>query len=146
MCVIKQIRFLCKLFSIYDETPEEFLDKTEVDKCFYLIIFEVSQSLHRKIRVRKGSNKFFFALNLFQFCVLNTAALYPPGGGNYLRKKSFSRSTVFRNFLRTFDKSSKSLDNPYPKPKFEIGSTKSKENLLSHYYNGIIEHPIRQIR
>ena len=32
-----------------------------------------------------------------------------------------------------------------PKPKVEIGSTKSKDNLFVHYYNDIIEHANRQI-
>ena len=32
------------------------------------------------------------------------------------------------------------------KPKFEIGSTKSKDNPFAHYYSNIVEYPIRQIR
>ena len=51
-----------------------------------------------------------------------------------------------RDFLKTFDKASKCIQIPLPKPKVEIGSTKSKDNLFAHYYNDIIEHPNRQIR
>ena len=53
---------------------------------------------------------------------------------------------ILRDFLRTSDKSSKCLEIALPKPKVEIGSTKSKDNLFAHYYNDIIEHPKRQIR
>ena len=50
-----------------------------------------------------------------------------------------------RDFLKTFDKDSKCIEIPLPKPKVEIGSTKSKDNLFAHYYNDIFEHPNRQI-
>ena len=51
-----------------------------------------------------------------------------------------------RDFLKTFDQASKCIQVPLPKPKVEIGPTKSRDNLFVHYYNDIIEHPIRQIR
>ena len=34
MSTKKQISSLCKLYSIYEETPEEFLDETDVDSFF----------------------------------------------------------------------------------------------------------------
>ena len=51
-----------------------------------------------------------------------------------------------RDFLKTFDHASKCIQVPLPKPKVEIGSTKSKDNLFDHSYNDIIEHLNRQIR
>ena len=50
------------------------------------------------------------------------------------------------DFLKSFDQASKCIQIPLPKPKVEIGSTKSKDNLFVHYYNDIMEHPNRQIR
>ena len=50
------------------------------------------------------------------------------------------------DFLKAFDHASKCLQVPLLKPKVEIGSTRSKDNLFAHYYNDIIEHPNRQIR
>ena len=44
MPVKKQIPSLCKLYAISEELPAEFLDETDVDKCFYHNIFAVSQS------------------------------------------------------------------------------------------------------
>ena len=51
-----------------------------------------------------------------------------------------------RDFLKTFDQASKCIQIPLPKPKVEIGSTMSKDNLFAHYYNDTIQHPISQIR
>ena len=57
MSVKKQIPSLCKLYSFYEEIPEELLDETEVDSNFYRNIFDISQSQHRIVRVSRGSNK-----------------------------------------------------------------------------------------
>ena len=51
-----------------------------------------------------------------------------------------------RVFLKTVDQASKCTQIPLPKPKVQIGSTKSKDNLFAHYYNDIIEHPNTQFR
>ena len=50
------------------------------------------------------------------------------------------------DFLKTFDQASKCILIPLPKLKFEIGPTKSKDNLFARYYNDFIEHLARQIR
>ena len=76
MSVKKQIHSLCKLYSFYEEIPEEFLEETDVDIYFYNNIFDFSQSQHRIVRVSRGSNKKSFAIKLFQFCDLNTQQLY----------------------------------------------------------------------
>ena len=51
-----------------------------------------------------------------------------------------------RDFLRICDQASKFIQIPLRKPKNEIGSTKSTDNLFAHHYNDIIEHPNRQVR
>ena len=50
------------------------------------------------------------------------------------------------DFLKTFDHASKCIGFPLPKPKVEIGSRKSKDNLFAQYHKVIIEHLNRQIR
>ena len=76
MSVKKQIPSLCKLYSIYEEIPEEFLDETDVDNYFYHNIFDISQTQQRIVRVSRGSNKKSFAIKLFQFCDLKTQQRY----------------------------------------------------------------------
>ena len=39
-----------------------------------------------------------------------------------------------RDFLKTSDQACKCIQIPLPKPKFEIGSTNSKDNLFAPYY------------
>ena len=72
MSVKKQIFSSCKLFSIYEELPEEFLNKTDVDRSLYRNIFDISESQHRKVRVCKGTNKKSMAIKLILFCDLKT--------------------------------------------------------------------------
>ena len=147
MSVKKQIPSFCKLCSFYEEIPEEFLVETDVDSYFYHNIFDISQSQHRIVLVSRGSNKKSFAIKLFQFCELKTQQRY------ILRKEvNISKRELtclvdnLRDFLKTFDQASKCIQIPLPKPKVEIGSTKSKDNLFAHHYNDIIEHPNRHIR
>ena len=147
MSVKKQIPSLCKLYSFYEEIPEEFLDETDVDSYCYHNIFDISQSQHRIVRVSRGSNKKAFAFKLFQFCHLKTQQRYILQEEVNISKREL---TCFvdnsRDFLKTFDQASRCIQIPLPKPKVEIGSTKSKDNLFVHHYNDIIEHPDRQIR
>ena len=39
----------------------------------------------------------------------------------------------------------KCIQTPLPKPKLEVGYTKSKNHLFVHLYRDVIEHPKRQI-
>ena len=147
MSVKKQIPSLCKLFSFYEEIPEEFLDETDVDSYFYYKTFDISQSQHRIVRVSRGSNKKSFAIKLFQFCDLKTQQRYILQEGVNISKRELTCSVDnLRDFLKTFDQASKCIQIPLPKSKVEIGSKKSKDNLFVHHYNDIIEHPNRQVR
>ena len=128
MSVKKQIPSLCELYSVYEETPE-FLDETDVDSYIHHKTFDISQSQHRIVRFSKGCNKKSFAFKLFQFCDFKT------------QQRSILQEEVLRDFLKTFDEASKCVQIRSPKPKIEIGSTKSNDNLFAHYYNDIIEHP-----
>ena len=146
MSVKKQIPSLCKLCSFYEEMPEEFLDENNVDSYFYNNIIDVSQSQHQIVRVSRGSNRKSIAIKFFQFCDLKTQQRYIlQEEVNLCKKEHTCLVDNLGNFLKTFDQASKCIQIPLPKPKVEIGSTKSKDNLFAHYYNDIIEHSNRQI-
>ena len=68
MSTKNQISSWCKLYSIYEEIPEDFLDETDVDSYFCHNILDISQSHYWIVRVSKGSNKKSFAFKVFQFC------------------------------------------------------------------------------
>ena len=147
MSVKKLIPTLCKLQLFYEEIPEEFSVETDVDSIFYQSIFDISQSQHGIVRVSRGSNKKSFPIKVFQFCDLNKRQRF-----SLQEEMTISRSELtcsvdsLRDFLKTFHHASKCIHIPLPKPKNEIGLTKSEDNLFVHYYNDIIEHPNRQIR
>ena len=68
MSTKKQISSLRKLFSVYEEIPEERSDETDVDSYFYHNILDISQSHHRIVQVSKGSDKKSLASQVFLFC------------------------------------------------------------------------------
>ena len=104
MSVEKQTPSLCKLYSFYGETPEEFLDETDVDSYFHHNIFNNSQSQHRIKRVSRSSNKKSFAIKLFQFCDLKTQQRYILQEEVNISKRELTcLVNNLRDFLKTLD-------------------------------------------
>ena len=68
MSTKKQVSSLCKLYSVYEEKPENILDETDMDSFFHYNIWDISQSHHQIVRVSKVSNKKSFAFKVFHFC------------------------------------------------------------------------------
>ena len=125
MSVKKQIPNLCKIYSFYEEIPEEFLDETDVDSYFYRNIFDISESQHRIVRVRRGSNKNSLAIKLFHFCGLKTQQRYIlEEEVNISKREVTCLVDSLRDLLRTSDHASNFLQISLPKPKVEIRSTK----------------------
>ena len=125
MSVKKQIRSLCKLYSIYEEIPEEFLDKTDVDSYFYHNIFDISQSHHEIVQVSRGSNKNSLEIKLFQFRDIKTQQRYV-----CQEEMNFSKgnSIVWSTFCAIFSKLLIKLANEY---RFPYRSPKSRLDLQS---------------
>ena len=147
MSTKKQISSMCKLYSKYEEIPEEFLDETDVDGYFFHNILDISQSHNRIVRVSKGSNKKSFAFKVFHFCDSKLQQRF------ILKEEvSISRNEIgsvldsLGEFLKAFDQANKVSQIPKPKPKFEIGFTKARDELFSHCYKDKVEHLNRQIR
>ena len=143
----KQISSLCRLYSIYEEIPEGFLDETDVDSYFFLNILDISQSHNRKVRISKGFNKKSFAFKVFHFCDSKLQQRF------ILKEEvSISKNKIeslldsLGEFLKSSDQANKVSQIPLPKPKFEIGFTKAKDELFSYCYKDIVEHLNRQIR
>ncbi len=145
MSTKKQFSSLCKLYSVYEEIPGEFLHETNVDSYFYHNILDISQSHNRRVRVSKGSNKKSFAFKVFHFCDSKLQQRF------ILKEEvSISKNEIeslldsLGEFLKAFDQANKLSQIPLPKPKFEIGFTKAKDELFSHCYKDIAEHLNRQ--
>ena len=147
MSTKKQICSLCKLYSIYEEKPEEFLDETDAYRYFYHNTFGISQSNHRIVRVSKGSNKKSFAFKVSHFRESRLQQRFILKEAVSVSKKDFeSLLNSLGAFLKTFDQANKVSQIPLTKPKFEVGFTKAKDELFSHCYKDIVEHLNKQIR
>ena len=123
MSVKKQISSLSKLYTIYEEVPESFLDETDVDSYFYHNILDIALIDNRIIRVSKGSNKKIFAFKLFQFCNLkNQQRFILEEEVSVSLKELAAILNTLRQFLKQYDKTVKyPALYPLPKPKQEIG-------------------------
>ena len=147
MSTKKQFSSSCKLYSVYEEIPEAFLDETDVDSYYYHNIYDISQSHNRIVRVSKGSNKKSFAFKVFQFCDLKIQQRFILKEEVSISKKEIeSLLDSLGEFLKAFDQANKVSQIPLPKPKFEFGFTKAKDELFSHCYKDIVQQLNRQTR
>ena len=147
MSTKKQISSLCKLYSVYEGIPEDFLDKTVVDSYFYHNILDFSQSHHRIVWVSKVSNKKSLAFRVFHFCDSKLRQWFNLKKEVSLPKKEIeSLLDSLGEFHKTFDQANKVSHIPLPKPKTEIGFTKAKLELFSHCYKDKVKHLNRHIR
>ena len=145
MSIKKQIPSLSKLYTIYEEVPESFLDETDVDSFFYHNILDIALIDNRIVRVCKRSNKKVFAFKLFQFCNLkNQQRFILEEEVSVSLKELAAFLNTLRQFLKQYDKTLALY--PLPKPKQEIGFTSFKDELFAHCFQDIKEHCNRQIR
>ena len=140
-CQSKQISSLCQLHSKYEEIPEEFLHEADVENYFFHNILDISQSHNRIVRVSKGSNKKSFAFKVVRFCDSKLQQRF------FLKEEvSISKNEIeslhdsVGEFFKAFDQANKASQIPLPKPKFQIGFTKAKDELFSHCYKDIVEN------
>ena len=141
MSTKKQFSSLCKHQSVYEEIPEELLHETDIDSYFYHNVLDISQSHHRIGRVSKGSNEKSFAVEVNHFCDSKLQQRFILKEEVSISKKE-NESLLYSlgDFLKAFDQANKVPQIPLPKPEFEIGFTKAKDELFSHCYKDIVEH------
>ena len=138
---------MCKFHSVYEESPYESLDETDLDRYFYHNIVEFLHSRHRIVGVGKGSKRKSFAFKVFQVCDSKLQQRFILKEEVSICKKEIEcLLDRLGEFLKAFDQANRVSQIPFPKPKFEIGFTKAKDELFSHCYKDIVEHLNRQIR
>ena len=148
MSVKKQITSLSKLYRVFVQVPESFLDETDVDSYFYQNILDIALIYNRIVRVSKGSNKIKFAFKLFQVCNLkNQQRVIPEEEVAVSLKKIAAFLNTLRQFLKQDDKTVKfPALHSFFKPKQEIGFTSFKDEMFAHYFQDLKQHCNRQIR
>ena len=146
MSVKKRFPNFRKFYPFYEESPGKFLAATDVDSCLYHIFFDTSQSQHRILRDSKCCNKTSVAFNSFQVCHLKIQQRYLlQEEVNVSKREISSLVDSLSDFLKFLDKESNCLQFALLKPKYEIGSTKSKDNLFARYNKDVFEFRKRQI-
>ena len=108
MSTKKQTSSLCKHYSVYEGSPEDFLDETDVDCYFYHNILDISQSHNRIVRVSKWSNEKSFAFQVFHFCDSKLQQRFILKEEVRISKKEFeSLLDSLGEFLKAFDQANK---------------------------------------
>ena len=124
-----QISSLCKLYSVYEEIPEEFLDGTDVDSYFYHDILDISKSRKRIVRVSKGSNKKSFAFKMFHFCDSKLQQRFILKEEVSISKRKLSLYSIFWvNFSKLLIKPTKCYRFHYPNQNLRLDLQKQKTN------------------
>ena len=136
-----------KLYTIYEEVSESFLDETDVDSYFYHNILDIALIDNRIVRVSKGSNKGIFAFKLFEICNLKNQQRFILEEEVLVSLKELAAIlNTLRQFLKQYDKTVKCPAlYPLPSPKQEIGFTYLKRNSL-HIIPKTLKNHNRQIR
>ena len=147
MSLKKQIPSLSKLYTIYKEVPESFLDETDVDSSFYHDNLDIALNDNRIMQVSKGSNKNFFDFGIFQFCNLKNQQRFILEDEVSVSLKELSAIlNILRQFSKQYDKAVKfPALYTLPKPNREIGFTLIKDELFAQKFQDIKEHSNRQI-
>ena len=123
------------------------MDETDVDSYFCHNILDISQSHYRIVRVSKVTNKKSLAFKVFHFCVSKLQQRFILKEEVSISKKEIEcLLNSLGDFLKASDQANKLSQIPLPKPKFDIGFTKEKDELFSHCYKDIVEHLNRQTR
>ena len=147
MYVRKQIRSLGKLYTIYEEVPENFLDETDVENYFYFNNLDIAVTDNRIVQVSESCNKKVFAFKLFQICSLKKQRFILKEEVSVFVREFASILNTLRRFLKQNDKTVKfPVLYPLPKQKQEIGFTLFKDEFFAQYFQDIKEHCNKQIR
>ena len=135
----KQTSSWCKLYSVYEEKPDEFSGETDVDSYFYHNILDISQSHHRIVRVSKGSNKNSFAFEVFQFfeSKLQQRFILKEEVSISKKKKLSLYSTVWVIFSKLLIKPTKYRRFHYPNQnlRLDLQSKRRTVQALLHGYS-----------
>ena len=126
----KQLSSLCKLYSLYEELAEEILEETDVDSYFYHIIFDISQSHHRRVRVSKGSKKsFLLHSKYFSFAIQGYSSdSFSSKRSTFPKKKLNLYSTVWVSFSKLSIKPTKYRRFHYTNLNLRLDLQKQKTN------------------
>ena len=147
MPIKNQLPTLSKLYSIYEEIPEDLLDEADIDSYFYHSILNISKKENRLVRLSKTSNKISFNLKVFKFDCSTIQQKYSSSEEITLTRRELEVVLdCLIDFLLQFEAARQSNYYSLPTPKAAIGYTFLKDDLFCHHIHEIREHSKRHIR
>ena len=147
MPIKNQLPTLSKLYSIYEETPEDLLDEADIDSFFYHSILNNTEKENRLVRLSKTSNKTYSTLKFFKFDCPTIQQKYSLSEEITLTRRELGVVLdCLNDFLLQFEAARQSNYYSLPTPKAPIGYTFLKDDLFCHHIYEIREHSKRHIR
>ena len=145
MPIKNQLPTLSKLYSIYEEIPEDLLDETDIDSYFYNSILSITRKENHLVRFSKTSNKNSFNPKVFEFDCSTIQQRYSLSEEITRRELGVVLDRL-NDFLLQIEAARQSNYYSLPTPKAPIGYTFLKDDLFCHHIREIREHSKRHIR
>ena len=146
MPIKNQLPTLSKLYSIYDEIPEDLLDEADIDSYFYHSILNITKKESRLVRLSKTSNKNSFNLKVFKFDCSKIQKYSLSEEITLTRRELGVVLDCLNDFLLQFEAARQSNYYSLPTPKAPIGCTFLLDDLFCHHIHEIRERSKRHIR
>ena len=138
MPIKNQLPTLSKLYSIYEEIPEDLLDEADFDSYFYHSILNITKKENRLVFFSKTSNKNSFNLKVFKFdCSTIQQKNSLSEEITLTRRELGVVLDCLNDFLLQFEAARQSNYYSLPTPKAPIGYTFLKDDLFCHHIHEI---------
>ena len=129
MSTKKQISSLCKLYSKYEEIPEEFLDETDEDSYFYHNISDISVPPPNSSSQQRIQQKVFWIQSLSFLRLKVTAAIYFQRKSQHFKNGIESLLDSLGELFKTFDQTNKKYRRfHYPNLNLRLDLQQQKTN------------------
>ena len=147
MSLKNKLPALRKLYSIYEEIPENFLDETDIDSYFFYYLLNISTVEGRLLRVSRSSNKNSFTFKVFKFDSSKLKQRYFLAQELTVTKQEVA-AVIYQlsDFVEQYKKVKNSNYYRLPTPKNPFGYSFATDDLFCHHVHEIREDPSRHIR
>ena len=147
MPIKNQLPTLSKLYSIYEEAPEELMDEADIDSYFYHSVLNITKKENRLVLLSNTSNKKSFNFKIFKPDCSTIQQKYSLSEAITLTRRELGVVLdCLNDFLLQFEAARQSNFYILATLKAPVGYTFLKDDLFYHHIHEIREHSKRHIR